>query len=392
MPFKNRIRLPLYLKTPQFPTEANRFRLSDGTTKTLSVTIKKTYALQTDYMGEAMHQRLVIALNHDTVNIEGDRYIGGVSIDGDYELTWPEFLDYPLAQGAASLEVTPFDFTNDNCQTCEQATQLNLQDDDAGEITEGDTASVMAYDNDEICCFPVTAEIVSFNTTYLDNATIDQATGEIELTAKDPAISVGSIVMATYRVTCPDGSYDEADVYASINGSEEGCGQPTNIIVTLSDPPAPFTLNASWTPPGTPPLYYEFIVESGGIVYGSGNSAAGDPQIFPPGISGLPGSTTFTLSVRSVCSEGVYSPYTTIEFTTPSGDSSSCGSFDVSIDDGTTNRDSYPYSFMNCAGVIVNSTGINLETYERCMLVDAFNNPIYFASGPNVTINYTGTC
>ena len=390
MPYRNRIRLPLYLKTPQFPTEANRFRLSDGTTKTLSVTIKKTYALQTDYMGEVMHQRLVIALNHDTVNIEGDRYVGGVSVDGDYELTWPDFLDYPLAQGAAVIEVTPFDFTNDNCQTCEQASQLSLVDDDAGEINEGKTASVMAYDNDNICCFPITAEIVSFNTTYLDAATINQSTGEIQLTAKDPAISVGSIVMATYRVTCPDGTYDEADVYASIDGSEEGCEQPTDIIIELSDPPAPFTLNASWTPPGTPPPLYEWVLMSGGISYGSGNNTV--PEIFGT-VSDLPGSTTFTLSVRSVCSEGVYSPYENIEFTTPAGDTGNCGNFDVSIDDGTTDRTSYPYSFMNCAGVIVNNTGINLETYERCMLVDAFNNPVYFESAdPVFTLNYTGTC
>jgi len=392
MPFVNRIRLPLYLKTPQFPTEANRFRLSNGESKTLSVTIRKVYELQSDYMGEAMHQRLVIALNHDTVNIEGDKYIGGASVEGDYEITWPDFLDYPLGQASVKLQATPFNFTNDNCQTCETATQLALVDDNAGEIAEGATGSVIAYNNDTICCFPIIAEIVSFNTEYLVSATINEATGEIILTAKNPAITVGSIVMATYRVYCPDGNYDEADVYASINGSILACEQPTDIIVSLSAAPAPFTLNASWTAPASPPLYYEYLVTSGGITYGSGNSAAGDPQIFTPGVTGLPGSTTFTLSVRSVCSAGVYSPYTDIEFTTPSGEVTNCGKFTISCDDGTTDREAYDYSYMDCNGDIQNRTIVNLSTRELCMLVDDFNEPVYFETTGPVDYLYIEPC
>ena len=37
MPFKNRIRLPFYLRQPQFPHDLDQFRLADGTTKKLKV-------------------------------------------------------------------------------------------------------------------------------------------------------------------------------------------------------------------------------------------------------------------------------------------------------------------------------------------------------------------
>jgi hypothetical protein len=186
MAFKNRIRLPLYAKQPQFPAEATRFRLADGTTKTLSVFIRKIYQIETDYLTEQQHQRLVIALNHDDVKIEGERYIGGVAIDGDYRIDWVDFLDYPVAKGSVQVTVTPFDFTNSNCQTCEQASQLSLVDDDAGEVEEGTPKDVDVFANDNICCYPVTAEITWFDTGYFTSVTINADTGIVTLTTKDP--------------------------------------------------------------------------------------------------------------------------------------------------------------------------------------------------------------
>src|SRR5688572_6045204 len=161
MPFANRIRLPLFASTAQFPTEATRFRKANGATQTLSVVVRKTYNITTDYMGELMHQKLVIALNHDIVTIEGDRYIGGIAVDGEYAIEWPEFLDFPLGQAKVLVQATPFDATNSNCQTCDVLTQLNLVDDDIGPIDEDNTFALNVFLNDEICCFPVTAEVVS---------------------------------------------------------------------------------------------------------------------------------------------------------------------------------------------------------------------------------------
>lgn len=394
MPFVNRIRLPLYLKTPQFPTEANRFRKSNGESQTLSVTIRKQYNVQTDYMGELTHQRLVIALNHDNVTIEGDKYVGGVTVDSDYEIQWPDWLDYPLGQGTVKIQVTPFDMTNSNCQTCEEATQLSLVDDDAGEIAEGAAAEVGVYGNDSICCFPITAEIVSFASGYLDSATIDEATGIATLTAKNPVASVGSIVLATYRVTCPDGSYDEADIYGSIAGSEPACEQPADFdAVVFSSPPSPYTATITWGTPAVPPgSGYEwilYIASDLGTPVDTGVTAINEIEL-----TGLDPATDYVISVRSVCSEGVYSPYTDVEFTTPASGVSDCGKFTIAADDGGVFTEAYDYSYMDCEGVIRNKVIINLQSIILCLLTDENDIPVYFET-PNpdvVTYSYIEPC
>lgn len=389
MPFSNRIRLPLYAKTPQFPTEANRFRLSNGESKTLSVTIRKNYNLVTDYMNQTMHQRLVIALNHDTVSIEGDRYVGGVTVDGEYEIAWPDFLDYPLGQAAVKIQVTPFNYTNDNCQTCEQASQLALVDDDAGVIDEGAAGTINVFANDSICCFPIEAEITYYNTAYLDSATID-ANGNVTLTVKNPVASVGSIVMATYRVTCPDGSYDEADVYASITGSEPACEQPSDFEPVVFGT-SPISADIEWNSPAPPALGYEwqlFEMQTPGTPVQTGTSADNTVTV-----SGLEPGTDYGFYVRSICAEGEFSPYTEFLFLTPSSGSEDCGLFNVCANDGSMLLVFYAYSYMDCNGVIQNKTVLNLSCNGECMLMDEFNVPVYFeAADPAVTILYDSPC
>lgn len=394
--FRNRVRLPIHAYTPQFPTEANRFRLANGVTKTQSVTIRKTYEVRTDLMSEGFHQKLVIALNHDDVTIEGDKYIGGITVDGEYAIEWPEFLDYPLGAAKVTIQVTPFDATNTNCATCDVLTQLTLVDDDAAEFAEGEVKLVSTFDNDTICCYPPVATIVSFNTGYLDSATIDPVTGIATLTAKDPATTVGSIVMATYRVTCPDGSYDEADIYGSIAGSAAACEQPSGIDISYSIDGPPFDVTMSISNPAvTPPSGFEWILydsDNPGVPIDSGTEM---DNIIEFTVSNA--NHEYLFSVRSACGEGVFSPYTNQEFTTPdpSGTVTDCGSFQVVVDDGTLdNLTPYSYSYMDCGGTIVNAIGRNLRTYQICMLMDAFNNPVYFESddGPYFNVTYTEPC
>ena len=390
--FSNRIRLPLYLKTPQFPTEANRFRLSNGESKTLSVTIRKQYNAVTDYMSQTMHQRLVIALNHDTVSIEGDRYVGGVTVDGEYEITWPDFLDYPLGQAAIKIQVTPFDMTNDNCKTCDDMTQLALVDDEAGILAEGEVKQVQVFANDSICCFPITAEIVSFASGYLDSATIDAATGIATLTVKNPSDLVGTIILATYRVTCPDGSYDEADIYGSVDGSGGTCEQPGGVgIDIISAPPPPFSVTIEWVTPLVDPAGgYEwqlFEMQSPGTPIQTGTSPDKSVDI----IINDPG-TDYGFYVRSDCGDETHSPYTEFLFTTPSSASTFCGSFTVTCDDGGVEPNIYNFSFMDCAGDIQNYSIINLQTKTYCMLIDEFNQPVYFEADPPVSYLYVEPC
>lgn len=395
MPFLNRIRLPLYAKQAQFPTEANRFRLADGTTKTLSVSIRKNYQVETDYMTEAQHQRLVVALNHDTVRIEGTRYIGGVTVDGEYQIDWQDFLDYPVAKATVQINVTPFDFTNSNCQTCDQATQLSLVDDDAGELEEGVPKDTNVYTNDSICCYPVTASITWFDTGYLASATIDAATGIATLTTKDPVATVGSIKLATYRVTCPDGSYDEADIYGSIVGSGDACEQPSEFLEPdYSDDP-PLTVTIEFAAPVVDPSGgYEwqlFEADDLGTPIQTGTEA--DKTVL---LENLEYGKAYVFYIRSICDDGIVSPYSQQEFTTPSSDFPDCGRFEIAADDGTLGSGSHAYSYMDCAGTIQSGGIINLTTKTECMMTDDFGNPVYFqastSSAGALTVTYQEPC
>lgn len=391
--FKNRVRLPIYTRTPQFPTESTRFRKANGVSVTLSVTIRKIYELITDYMGELMHQRLIVALNHDEVTIEGERYDGDVTVDGDYQIEWPDFIDYPLGQAKVNIQVTPFDMTNSNCQTCDVLSQLSLVDDQAGAIAEGGVATVGVYGNDTICCFPVTAEIVSFNTGYLASATIDQATGVVTLTALNPAPSVGNTILATYRVTCPDGSYDEADIYGSISGSEPECEQPSGFFPIEVTAVPPHEVTVQWTDPASPPSGgYEwelYETEFPGTPVLTGTTATNIVTFEAPF-----SSTNYGFYVRSVCGEGVYSPWSEVLFTTPSSGESDCNEFNVTANDGTLFNNLYTYSFMDCSGNIQNRKINNLNTRAECMLTDG-GVPVFFQSsgtGTEVTYLFVEPC
>lgn len=386
MAFKNRIRLPFYIRQPQFPIERNVFRKANGETKVLSVEIRKTYKGITDWLSESIHQKLVVALSHDNVTIEGDRYLGGVVLSGEYQINYQEFLDYPKGQASFELEVTPFAESNDNCQTCEEATQLSLENDDLGTMVEGESKTINVFENDTICCSPITAEIVEFNTDYLESATIDDETGQLSVVVKDPAPSITNGVLVTYRVTCPNGGFDEADVIGTIEGSEESCDPPTELSYIHIEE-SELTVESdevSWTGTGT----FEwqlFECSNLGTPIDSGTTT----DNFVTFLSLAPGSC-YVFSVRKVC-EFLNSAWVNIEFNTPAPESL-CGRFRILADDGTTNRAAYEFSYMDCNGVIRDWIVVNLSDREVCMLVTNTNNPIFFTGEAPVSYEYIGVC
>src|SRR6187549_2999416 len=136
MPYRNRIRLPIMFCKPQFPMERNTFRLADGSSKVLSVVIRNTYEGKTDQLPEDWHRKLVIALAHDEVSIENERLLSNVTLNGDYGIDWQDFLQYPIAQANFQVQVTPFNATNSNCQTCEEMSQVVCVDDTTDEVWE----------------------------------------------------------------------------------------------------------------------------------------------------------------------------------------------------------------------------------------------------------------
>lgn len=393
MAFKNRIRLPLLLRNPQFPQERNIFTKANGEIVTLFVRSSKTYEVITDWLPEAIHERLAIALAHDTVSIEGRVYVGNVSLSAGYEIEYnnevPSFL---RGQAIFRVNVTPYDYSNDNCRTCDSVSQLQLQDDTLPDpLPENDSVEIDVFENDNICCYPFTAEIVTFNTTYLDSATISED-GIITLNAKEEIATASNVNLVTYRVTCQDGTYDEADVFGDTTGSIESCEPPTQLSyehqyeTQLSNEQE----NIYFTPSVSTPDSYEwqlFECSNLGTPIDTG-TVTGSPIIIFPALT--PGGC-YVISIRSVCGEDNFSVYVTLEFTTPIS-AELCKELEVTANDGTFNRNAYDFSYMNCAGNIMNTTVVNLSTRRVCALTNESGIPVYFTADPEISYIVSGFC
>lgn len=393
MPFANRIRLPLQLHSPQYPQERSVFRKANGETKTMSVIVRKNYELETDYMPDNWHQRLIIALSHDNIILEGERYLGGVSQDGDYNIEWPEgVMHYPTAKAGVKVQVTPFDATNANCQTCEQMNQLSLENDEAtgiyGALQEDQDYTVSTGDNDSICCYPAVFSLISFNSDYLDSASIDPATGVLSIHTGTGLISVNGLTIATYRVTCADGSYDEADVTADIGGSIEGCLAP------ILDP-HPFIYNvgevrAAWGEPSSGSTYY-WEVYLGGLPVGVPVQSGTTTDLFVD-IYGLDEGTEYYFQVRTVCESGNSNFVGDNLVTLTSGDA--CGQYNINYSDSTfTGPPFVNVTYTDCNGDEQTVNILNNNDRLVCALQTAAGLPVNLSTtNPDVTINYLTLC
>lgn len=113
----NRVRLPLYLKQPQFPTQRTVFTLSNGSKKKLASRIEKEWVVQTDFMPKEWHERLVIALEHDFFGLENtnSNTLSEFMMEDTYPIDWQDFLDYPMAQVKFKLKQIPYNNSNSNC-------------------------------------------------------------------------------------------------------------------------------------------------------------------------------------------------------------------------------------------------------------------------------------
>lgn len=384
---------------PQFPTERNMFRLANGVNKTISVVVRNTYEGKTDQLPEDWHRKLVIALAHDEVSIENERLLSNVTMDGDYGIDWQEFLNYPLAQATFQVQVTPFDATNSNCQTCDEMTQLSLVDDTTDEVwDEGTTHEFpdVLTDNDSICCRPYTIMLVRYNTAYFDSVTISAA-GVLTATVIDPAPVLDDVWIATYRVTCPDGSYDEADVYGNITGTDTSFCYPVEgefmfYIPTGNSTTAEIVLDAIPGPPNTPLgiLYELYETADLGTIIQSGEFPGGFGNLL---LTGLTAGVSYTICAVSDCGGYDYSVPKCIEFTITSFAAATCGNFIVTY---LPYADPAPQSisYMNCAGEVTNRVFAVAESAEICMLITADSEtPVYFvASSADITLNYDSLC
>lgn len=392
MAFKNRIRLPFKITRAQFPEERTSFRKANGEVKTLSVVVRKQYEGETDYLPEKWHERLKIALAHDNIRVEGEKYLGDISQDGEYNIEWPDFLDYPTGKAAFKVQVTPFAETNSNCMSCEEATQLSLVDDTItgiyGALQEGQTYEWPLADNDNICCYPAVFSVIWFNTDYLSAYSIDSATGVISVTLGTDLVSVNGLKIATYRVTCPNGGYDEADVYADIEGVVEGCLAPTNIVVSNI---TPSSIQFSWTEPFPDATYYYEIYEGTGPIGSPVQSALLDIQTTVT-ISGLTPGTDYYFRIRTVC-YGAESNYLTTQ-TATIPNTEACGEYNVAFDGGVPGE-YRQVTYRDCSYDFQSTIVYTGSSVTICAAQTAPGTPVYLSVTPGsgtITTTYNGLC
>lgn len=395
MPFKNKIRLPVYFSKPQYPDETQVFDLADGTTKILSSITRYVFQAESDYMSDRMHRRLKIALTHDSVFVESDNYVGLMRMaPNSYKINWPDFLGYPLGKSEFEAQVTPFQVANDNCQTCEEAIQLGLVDDTLPDpLAEGVPDTINVFTNDSIYCSPITAIITWFNTDYLTNATIDQVTGIVTLTPKAEYATASNVKLVTYRVTCPNEAFDEADVYGDTTGSLVVCQPPSNLVYLhqeeseLTTEQEEISFDAS---PSAPAGGYEwelYSCDNLGTPILTGTTASSPVIILPP----LDMATCYTIAIRAVCDVGDYSEWVSLEFNTPGG-GASCGLFLLT----NNNYPAFPtgtISYYDCNGL--ERVSVVKLNRQLCMLMDEGQQPVYFVTddeSDDISYEYIEPC
>jgi len=386
MAFSNRIRLPFKLRKPQFTDEIDKYRKANGTSFVLNVIVRKIYEGITDRLPEKIHERLKMALVHDSVTIEGDRYIGKITQDGDYQIEWQDFLDYPLAQAKFKAEVTPFNATNSNCGECQEFTQIVCNDDDAGTLNEDTDYVIDVLSNDDICCNPVSLSLLTFDSNYLDSAVIT-VDNKIQVHTKSSLPPLTDVQILSYRAECQNGQYDEANVIADINGTAPPvCNAPTDLHM---EPIADTHAQANWTQPAGA-LSYEwklYLLSDLSTPYQTGDAFTDDNAI---DMLPLTPSTEYRFYIRTVCGDSSFSNYIYIDFTTmPAPDTDTCGNYLLENQDFDNFRSG---TYIDCNG---NTQNINLGPLHNrsiCALQSSPGNPVDITVESEIQIIYQGLC
>jgi hypothetical protein len=81
----NQVRLPILIKNPQFPQEDKVYIDGNGVRRLISSKIDKEYELETEYIPQDWHEKLIIALSHDEVYFDTVRLQKSSPYEIDYE-------------------------------------------------------------------------------------------------------------------------------------------------------------------------------------------------------------------------------------------------------------------------------------------------------------------
>lgn len=366
---RNRVRLPIELTRPQYVEEFSKYRLANGKTKTQSVVIRKVYNGNTDWLPELLHERLKIALAHDLVYIEGEKYFGQITQEGNYNIKWPEQNNYPTAPGEFKAEVSGLNLTNSNCMTCEEAIQVLAVDDNVGTRAQGSTITYDVSANDNICCYPVSFSIRYYDDSVVASAVISLA-GVVTIVLKTPIQSYTNLKLATYRAECAAGQYDDADIFANITGSLTSCAAPTAVGAYFITSGGALMV---WTPPtGYSGVYHYQLFDSNNL---GAAVREGDVSAAQIEFNDLTPNTNYTFYVYAACAPGVNSnqiskDFQTISTTTggPNTGNPNCGQYRVVYENPYEFGDIAQLTYRNCVNEIINTPLLNGIPYYFCAL------------------------
>ena len=85
----NKVRLPLRIFNAQYPQEDEVYITREGKRKVMFAKVDKEWDLETDYLPEEWHEKIIIALSHDTVYIDDER----IQRTEPYQLDWDSVLE-----------------------------------------------------------------------------------------------------------------------------------------------------------------------------------------------------------------------------------------------------------------------------------------------------------
>lgn len=86
----NKVRLPIRIFNPQFPQADKVYIKSNGERSVQFSKIDKEWKLETEYLTAELHEKIIVALAHDTVIIDGE----SVTKSSEYEIGWEEYVEY----------------------------------------------------------------------------------------------------------------------------------------------------------------------------------------------------------------------------------------------------------------------------------------------------------
>lgn len=325
MSFTNRIRLPFYLTQPQFPVDEEIYLKANGKRRVLKSITAKEYQAKTDYLPQKLHERLVVALRHDNVTVEGTKVSEGVRINGSYDIDWPDFLDFPIAPAKFKALVEGFSARNTRCDVCTTVDQITANGDTIGGTLQcGNTYIYDPTTNDSICCDNPVFSLVSWNSGYIDTISIDPNTGIVTFTLKDGFDDLVNVTLFTYQISCGD-EVKTATVRGRINcegGGASPCLDPQNVEITWTDNGGGFfTMDALWDAPvgGEPACGYrwqvtEMLDDMSEIPVAFGNTSGHSASV-----SSLQFGHHYRFCVLSDCCDSNISSYICQDFAPASG-------------------------------------------------------------------------